>query len=232
MPARFPASAYLDFTQTTHAALFDYEGEAWDVIPKIAPYLQSQIRPNNQGELIGQVHLVGDVQIGPGTKIHHGTLILGPAIIGADCFIGPGNYIRPNSIIGDGVIIGNSCELKNCVVFNKVEIPHWNYVGDSVLGYKSHLGAGVVLSNYRLDHGRIPVIDPDNPMRKIETGLEKFGAIIGDHVDIGSNAVISPGSLLGRGSLIYPLAHFCGVLPAQTILKLRQNTAQVPRRGM
>jgi NDP-sugar pyrophosphorylase family protein len=132
--------------------------------------------------------------------------------------------------MANNVIAGNASEFKNCVIFDFAEIPHWNYVGDSILGYKAHLGAGVILSNYRLDHGPIPVLDPENPGAKIETGLAKFGAIIGDHVDIGSNAVISPGSLIGRRSMIYPLTHWCGVLPADRILKLRQQASVVERR--
>jgi UDP-N-acetylglucosamine diphosphorylase / glucose-1-phosphate thymidylyltransferase / UDP-N-acetylgalactosamine diphosphorylase / glucosamine-1-phosphate N-acetyltransferase / galactosamine-1-phosphate N-acetyltransferase len=226
----FLASEYLDFSQTQHAALFPTDSPVWNVIPEISKYLATHLVPKSEGIHRGVPYIQGNVRIGKGTIISHGVTILGPAWIGENCYIGPGCYIRENTILGDNVIVGNSCELKNCVIFNRAEIPHWNYVGDSVMGYKSHIGASVILSNYRLDHGKISVIDPTNPMRKIETGLEKFGAILGDHVDIGSNAVISPGSLIGRESMLYPLTHWCGVLPAKSILKLRQTTQVIARR--
>jgi NDP-sugar pyrophosphorylase family protein len=177
---KFAATDYLDFDHTAHRQLFDFDGPVWEVLPRIAPYLKSTLQPLREETQRGQAYIQGDVSIGKGTIISHGVTILGPVSIGENCYIGPGCYIRENTILDNGVIVGNSCELKNCVVFDKAEIPHWNYVGDSVLGYKAHLGAGVILSNYRLDHGRIPVLDPDNPGAKIETGLEKFGAIIGD----------------------------------------------------
>jgi NDP-sugar pyrophosphorylase family protein len=129
-------------------------------------------------------------------------------------------------IIGDGVVLGNSCEFKNCIVFNDAEIPHFNYVGDSVLGYQVHLGAGVILSNIRLDRKEIGVKTESN---FIPTGLRKFGAIVGDRAEIGCNTVISPGSIIGRNSLIYPLTSFGGVLPENTVLKLRQDLRQTDR---
>ena len=130
-------------------------------------------------------------------------------------------------IIGDGVVLGNSCEFKNCIVFNDAEIPHFNYVGDSVLGYQAHLGAGVILSNVRLDRKEISVKTESN---FIPTGLRKFGAIVGDRAEIGCNTVISPGSIIGRNSLIYPLTQFGGVLPENTVLRLRQDLHQTDRR--
>jgi NDP-sugar pyrophosphorylase family protein len=131
-------------------------------------------------------------------------------------------------IIGDNVVLGNSCEFKNCIVFNDAEVPHFSYVGDSVLGHKAHLGAGVILSNVKLDRGEIFVRFGS---QLISTGLRKFGAIIGDRTEIGCNAVISPGSILGRDSLVYPLAHFSGVLPSNTILKNRQEVQRVTRNA-
>jgi UDP-N-acetylglucosamine diphosphorylase / glucose-1-phosphate thymidylyltransferase / UDP-N-acetylgalactosamine diphosphorylase / glucosamine-1-phosphate N-acetyltransferase / galactosamine-1-phosphate N-acetyltransferase len=226
----FSASQFLDFSHSLHEAAFPKDAPVWAVLPRIAPYLASELRPKNEATMRGQSYIQGNVRIGKGTIISHGVTILGPVWIGENCYIGPGCYLRENTILGDGVIVGNSCELKNCIIFDKAEIPHWNYVGDSVMGFKSHIGASVILSNYRLDHGKVPVLDPENPGRRIETGLDKFGAIIGDEVDIGSNAVISPGSIIGRGSLLYPLTHWCGVLPEKSILKLRQTTQVVKKR--
>ncbi len=228
----FAPADYLDLDHTAHAVLFAPGGPVWDVLPRIAPYLGEHLRPADGSTRRGQAYVQGEVRIGKGTIISHGVTILGPVWIGENCYIGPGCYIRENTILGNNVIVGNSCELKNCLVFDRAEVPHWNYVGDSVLGHKAHLGAGVILSNYRLDHGPVSVLDPAHPGSKINTGLEKFGAIIGDFVDIGSNAVISPGSLIGRHSLVYPLTHWCGVLPANSILKLRQTMQRVERRNL
>ena len=143
-------------------------------------------------------------------------------------FIGPGCYIRENVIMGDKVIAGNSCEFKNCVVFDNVEAPHWNYVGDSILGFKCHLGAGVILSNWRHDGGPIPVHDP--VAGRIETGLPKFGAIVGDYTDLGARVVLNPGSLIGPRSILYPGVVWRGTLPAGRIVKLRQEQEIVERR--
>jgi NDP-sugar pyrophosphorylase family protein len=128
--------------------------------------------------------------------------------------------VRENVIAGDGVVMGNSCEFKNCILFNGAQVPHFNYVGDSVLGHQAHLGAGVILSNVKLDHREIMVAASDG---NIATGLTKFGAIIGDHTEIGCNTVINPGSVVGRNCIIYPGANFRGVLPDSSIVKVRQN---------
>jgi len=135
--------------------------------------------------------------------------------------------VRENVIVGDNVVMGNSCEFKNSILFDDAQVPHFNYVGDSILGYKAHLGAGVILSNVKLDHREIHVIANDG---NIATGLTKFGAIVGDRTEIGCNAVINPGSVLGRDSIVYPGANFRGVLPASSIVKIRQNIQILPRR--
>ena len=132
--------------------------------------------------------------IGEGTIIEHGAMIKGPAWIGANCHVRNGCYVRENVIVGDDAVLGNSCEFKNCLLFDGVQVPHFNYVGDSILGYKSHLGAGAILSNVKLDHGEI-VIETDGG--KVNSGLRKFGAILGDHAEIGCNAVLNPGSIIG-----------------------------------
>ena len=136
----------------------------------------------------------------------------GPAWIGENCHIRAGCYVRENVIVGNGVVMGNSCEFKNCIVFDDVQVPHFSYVGDSILGYKAHLGAGVILSNVKLDHAEISVLATDG---LIATGLRKFGAIIGDRSEIGCNAVLNPGSVVGRDCIIYPGTNFRGVLTGQ-----------------
>ncbi len=236
METRFHHSEYLDLSHAgPHAALFEGQtGPVWEALPKLNGHLLALLEKHgagNHGTLRGQAYIGDNVYIGKGTVISHGVSITGPAWIGENCYLAPGCYVRENTIMADHVIAGNASEFKNCLILEDAEIPHWNYVGDSILGYKAHLGAGVVLSNYRLDHGPIPVLDPDAPGRKIETGLAKFGAIVADHVDIGSNAVISPGSIIGRRSMIYPLTHWCGVLPAETILKYRQTLQRITRRS-
>lgn len=231
---RFHFSNYLEINPTAaYAGLFHCDGPVWQVLPHINSHIRSLLAQHgtgNHGTVRGQAYIGENVYIGKGTIISHGVSIVGPTWIGENCYLAPGCYVRENTLMADQVIAGNASEFKNCVIFERAEIPHWNYVGDSILGFKAHLGAGVILSNYRLDHGPIPVIDPDDSTTKISTGLEKFGAIVGDHVDIGSNAVISPGSLIGRHSVIYPLTHWCGVLPAKSILKLRQQSSIVERR--
>jgi NDP-sugar pyrophosphorylase family protein len=153
-------------------------------------------------------------------------MIKGPAWIGDRCQIRAGCYIRENVIVGNDAVLGNSCEFKNCIVFDGAQVPHFNYVGDSILGHQAHLGAGVILSNVRLDHGEVIVRGPDGG---VPTGLKKFGAIIGDRSEVGCNSVLSPGSVLGREAVIHPCVHWKGVLAARTVAKLRQQIEQTPR---
>jgi NDP-sugar pyrophosphorylase family protein len=161
-----------------------------------------------------------DVIIGEGTTIEHGAMIKGPTIIGRNCEIRKGAYFRGNVVIGDDCIIGNSTELKNCVVLNKAQICHFNYVGDSVLGEGAHLSAGVITSNLKLDQKEVVVRNQEN---SIETGLKKFGSIVGDYCEVGCNVVLNPGSILGKRCVIYPGAIIRGVVPAEHIVKLVQE---------
>ena len=212
----FSAADYLDFAQTAHADLFDGLENVWQVVTLIGSYLQENLVPNNDADITGTPFISGNVRIGKGTTIGHGATIIGPAWIGENCEIRPGCYIRGNVIVGDNAVLGNSCEFKNCILFNGAQVPHFSYVGDSVLGHKAHLGAGVILSNMRLDQRSVIV---STGTESIETGLKKFGAIIGDFVEIGCNAVLNPGSVLGRGSMVYPNVSWRGVLPAHMIAK-------------
>ena len=229
-----PVSDYLDLAHTQAASLFTGVEEVWEALPRIAPWLQANVQPAMDGTFLGNARetvWIGEgVRIGKGTVIYPGAVIQGPAWIGENCRISPGCWIRENVIVGDNVILGNSCELKNCVVLDNAEIPHWNYVGDSLLGYKAHIGAGVILSNWRHDHGSIPVLDPRAPQGRIATGLPKLGAIIGDRADIGSNAVLNPGAIIGRDSVLYAGVTWRGTLPARSIVKLRQEQEIAERR--
>jgi len=223
----FSPGTFLDLDHTDHRVIFDNVEHVWQILEKIAPYLQFRLKPAMLGTLIGKPFLGPDVFVGEGTVIEPGAMIKGPAWIGEGCQIRNGAYIRENVIIGNHVVAGNSCEFKNCLIFDKAEVAHFNYVGDSILGYKSHLGAGVILSNVRLDRREVMVSLPD---AAIPTGLKKFGAIVGDHAEIGCNSVISPGSIIGRGALIYPGVSWRGILPEKQIVRLRQQLDILPRR--
>lgn len=227
-----PVEDYLDLAHAPFPHLFAGLSEAWEVLPRIAPFLREWLEPSVEGDLRGDVHIEGPVFIGPGVRIMHGAVILGPVYLGEGTMVGPGCYVRQNTIVGKNCILGNSCELKNCVVFDNAELPHWNYVGDSVVGHRAHLGAGVILSNWRHDHGPIPVLDDRVEGGKILTGLPKFGAVIGDHADIGAHAVLNPGTLIGRRSVVYGgVVWRGGALPANRIVKLRQELEIAERRG-
>ncbi len=223
----FPPQSLLDLEHTDHRSLFDKVNNVWDALPLIASYLQFRLKPAIHGKQIGRPFISNAVYIGHGTVIEQGAMIKGPAWIGDRCEIRAGCYIRENVIVGNGAVLGNSCEFKNCIVFDEAQVPHFNYVGDSILGHKAHLGAGVILSNVRLDRGEIIVRTPDV---STPTGLRKFGAIVGDRTEIGCNAVISPGSVIGRDSVIYPGTHWNGILNERSVAKLRQQIDVVPRR--
>ncbi len=226
MKSYAPAS-FLDLDCTEHRVIFDAVDAVWDALPKIAAYLKFRLQPRILGAIIGRPHIGPGVFIGKGTVVEPGAVIKGPAWIGEGCEIRSGCYIRENVILGSRVIAGNSCEFKNCLVFDGAQIPHFNYVGDSVLGAGAHLGAGVILSNVRLDRRPVVVRTPEGTPH--QTGLKKFGAIIGDHAEIGCNSVLSPGSVIGRHALIYPGVSWRGTLPEKRIVRLRQDLDILPR---
>jgi NDP-sugar pyrophosphorylase family protein len=212
----FAPDQYLDLKQTEHAALFEKVAEAWEVLLALDLYLREVIKPANHGRMIGHPVIGEKVFIGEGTVVEPGAYIKGPAWIGANCQIRHGAYIRENVIVGGGSVVGNSTEIKNSVLFQGCQVPHFNYVGDSVLGAKVHLAAGVIVSNLKLNGDFITVRHGDHV---ITTGLRKFGALIGDGAEVGCNAVLNPGSVIGRRSLIYPGVSWRGVLPANSIAK-------------
>ncbi len=209
----FGTENLLDLEQTNAKSIFDGLAYPWEALPKIKDYILELAKTLPEDfEKISEF-----VWVGKGTTIEKTVTIKGPAIIGYDCEIRQCAFIRENVIIGNGVVVGNSTELKNSIVFNNVQIPHFNYVGDSILGYKSHLGAGVILSNVKSDKSLIAVKDLDGS--KINTGLKKFGAVVGDHVEVGCNSVLNPGTVVGRESNIYPLTSARGTVPSKSILK-------------
>lgn len=222
----FAPADLLDLSHTQHNILFTADEPVWTALAKIESYLEFRLQRELRCSIPQGAYIGEDVFIDEGTTIEPGAVIKGPAWIGKNCMIRAGCYIRENVIVGDACVLGNSCEFKNCIVFDHCEVPHYNYVGDAILGYKAHLGAGVVLSNVRLDRSEVTVNDGK---RFVPTGLRKFSAVIGDHAEIGCNSVINPGSIIGRRSIVYPLSSFGGVLPGDSILKTRQQQMVVKR---
>jgi NDP-sugar pyrophosphorylase family protein len=220
----FSPESLLDLDHTEHRKLFENAVNAWEALRQIPSYLQFRLKPAIHGRLIGKPFISGAVFIGKGTVIEHGAMIKGPAWIGEDCEIRNGCYVRENVIVGNGVTMGNSSEFKNSIIFDEAEIPHFNYVGDSIVGHKGHLAAGVILSNVRLDRAEITVTHQGV---MIPTGLRKFG----DRAEIGCNSVLSPGSIIGRGCLMYPGTQWRGVAPENSIIKLKQDLQIIPRRA-
>lgn len=223
----FAPTEFLSLEHTAHAKLFENQNYVWTTLTQIASYLQFRLKPAILGELVGKPFISSAVYVGAGTIIEQGAVLKGPAWIGQNCHIRSGCYVRENVIVGDGAVMGNSCEFKNCILFDEVQVPHFSYVGDSILGYRAHLGAGVILSNVKLDHREISVAANDG---QIATGLTKFGAIVGDRTEIGCNAVINPGSVIGRDCILYPGITFRGVLPEASIVKVRQSLQILPRQ--
>ena len=223
----FKPAELFDLNQTEHAAIFNGCKFAWDALRKIEGYLAANLKPDLRNTCDGRAYIGEKVFIGKGTVLEDGVMIKGPAIIGQNCRIRHNAYIRENVIIGDDCVVGNSTEIKNSLLFNHAVAPHYNYVGDSILGHKAHLGAGVKISNYKLMPGNIEV---EMEGRPFDTGLRKFGALVGDGAEIGCNAVLNPGSIIGRGAVIYPNIFWRGILPANMIAKNKAAIEVVVKR--
>ena len=222
------------------AALFDLKATAygdflaalewpWDALKEIAALVRERLRGIREGEIMPGAHILGDdVDIGPGTVVEPGAVVKGPTVIGADCEIRASAYIRGNAVVADRCVVGNSTELKNALMLEGAHAPHFNYVGDSVLGLRANLGAGVKLSNWKVAADKKVKIAVGG--RVIDTGLDKFGAILGDDVEIGCNAVTNPGTVVGPRTIIYANSNVRGFVPADSVLKLRQQQNVVARR--
>jgi len=224
----FKPTDLFDLSQTEHAALFDGCTHAWEGLKRIKEYLKTHLKPALHNRCDGVAFIEDTVFIGEGTVVEDGAMIKGPAIIGRNCQIRHNAYIRGDVIIGDGCVIGNSSEFKNAFLFNGCQVPHFNYVGDSILGYKAHIGAGVKISNFKLDGTNIQV---EIEGQRIDTGLRKFGALLGDKTDVGCNTVLNPGSIVGRGSVIYPNVNWRGILAANSIAKNKAAVEVVEKRA-
>ena len=206
--------------ETIAKDLFEGAVYPWEVLPKISDFIKklgatlSEEEYEKRGE---DIWIAKSATVAPTAYIH------GPAIIGKEAEVRHCAFIRGNAIVGEGAVVGNSTELKNVVLFNKVQVPHYNYVGDSILGYKSHMGAGSICSNVKSDKKLVVVKDGDE---KIETGLKKFGAMLGDNVEVGCGSVLNPGTVIGRCCNIYPLSSVRGCVPANHIYKSKTEVAE------
>ena len=199
--------------ETIAKDIFEGVTYPWEVLPKISEFILrlGETLPEEEYEKVGE-----DVWIAKSAKVFESAYIHGPAIIGKNAEVRHCAFIRGNAIVGEGAVVGNSTELKNAVLFNGVQVPHYNYVGDSVLGYKSHMGAGSITSNVKSDKTLVLV---KNGERQAETGLKKFGAMLGDFVEVGCNSVLNPGTVVGRHTNIYPLSMVRGVVAADSVYK-------------
>lgn len=198
--------------ETIAKELLQNEEYPWEVLPKIKEFIL-KIGPNLDKEVFEQVD--EDVWIAKSAKIAPTASITGPAIIDENVEIRHCAFIREKAIIGKNTVVGNSTELKNCILFNNVQVPHYNYIGDSILGYKAHMGAGSITANIKSDKTNV-VIKSENP---IKTNLRKVGAFLGDGVEVGCSSVLAPGTIIGKNSIIYPLSSVRGVIPANSIYK-------------
>ena len=202
-----------DLNQTIASKLFEGITYPWEVLPKISEFIINfgkTLDKNEYDEIEENVWIAKSAKIAPTACIN------GPCIICENAEIRHCAFIRGNAIVGENTVVGNSTELKNVVLFNNVQVPHYNYVGDSILGYKAHMGAGSITSNVKSDKKLVVVKYGNN---KIETGLKKFGAMIGDNVEIGCGSVLNPGTVIGRETNIYPLSSVRGVVPKKSIYK-------------
>ena len=213
MMEQLKISALLDLKETIAAELFEGCTYPWEVLRKINEgilKIGSELVEEDYNKIGEDIWIAKSAQVAPTAFIN------GPAIIGKEAEIRHCAFIRGSVIVGEGAVVGNSTELKNVILFNKVQVPHYNYVGDSVLGYKAHMGAGSITSNVKSDKTLVKV---NTGEEKLETGLKKFGAILGDNVEVGCNSVLNPGSVIGRNSNIYPLSSVRGYIPEGSIYK-------------
>lgn len=194
---------------------FDKYEYPWQILPHIKELLEELLEKGIPGYTL----LKEDVLVGKNVSIAETATIIGPAIIGNNTEIRPGAYIRGNFICGDNCVLGNSCEFKNCILLNNVQVPHFSYVGDSVLGNHAHMGAGAICSNLKSDEKNVVI----HGEKDLETGLRKVGAFLGDYADVGCQSVLNPGTVVGQHSQIYPLSSVRGVVPSNSIYKAKDN---------
>ena len=206
--------------ETIAKDIFEGVTYPWEVLPKLEEFIINlgKTLPKDEYEQKGE-----NIWIAKSAKVAPTAYIAGPAIIGKNAEIRHCAFIRGKAIVGEGAVVGNSTELKNVILFNKVQVPHYNYVGDSILGYKSHMGAGSITSNVKSDKKLVIV---KNDKEQIETGLKKFGAMIGDEVEVGCSSVLNPGTVIGKHTNIYPLSSVRGVVPEHSIYKNKNEIVE------
>ena len=206
--------------ETIAKELFKETTYPWEVLPKISDFILELGKELDESKYnkVGE-----DIWIAKSAKVAPTAYITGPAIIGENAEIRHCAFIRGKVIVGENAVVGNSTELKNVILFNNVQVPHYNYVGDSILGYKAHMGAGAITSNVKSDKKLVVVKNGDE---KIETGLKKFGAMIGDEVEVGCGSILNPGTVIGKNSNIYPLSSVRGVVPEKSIYKNRNEIVE------
>ena len=192
----------------------------WEVLPNIAEYI---IELGNKLDKEKYEKKGEDIWIAKSANVYPSAYIKGPAIIGENAEIRHCSFIRGKVIVGNGAVVGNSTELKNVILFNKVQVPHYNYVGDSILGYKSHMGAGSITSNVKSDKKLVVI---KGKSKEIETGIKKIGAMIGDNVEVGCGSVLNPGTIIGKNTNIYPLSSVRGVVPKNSIYKNKNEIVE------
>jgi NDP-sugar pyrophosphorylase family protein len=219
---------FFDLSKTRFGDIFDGVEFPWEVLKRISAYVKAHLQPGIFGEVSPLAFIGEQVYIGPGTVVEPGVMIKGPAIIGANCEVRAGAYLRENVLVGDEVVVGHTTEIKNSLLFDEAQVPHFAYIGDSVLGWKAHLGAGVKISNVKVNRTLVVVTVAG---RRYETGLRKFGAILGDGAEIGCNAVLNPGTLVGKHTLGYANISMHGYYPPDSIVKLRQSHEIVEQRN-
>lgn len=209
-----------DLTKTVAAKLFEGKTYPWEVLDDIKPFILrlGETLPEDEFD-----HPSEGVWIAKDAKVFPSAYIGSPCIIDHEAEVRHCAFIRGSAIVGKGAVVGNSTELKNVVLFDKVQVPHYNYVGDSILGYKSHMGAGSITSNVKSDKTLVVIKEPGN---YIETKRKKVGAMIGDNVEVGCNSVLNPGTVIGRCSNVYPTSCVRGVIPANSIYKDKDNIAE------
>ena len=209
----FTIANLLDLNETIAKDLFEGKTYPWEVLPEIGDFILKLGQTLSEEEYD---HPSEDVWIAKSAKVAPTACINGPVIIGKEAEVRHCAFIRGNAIVGEGAVVGNSTELKNVILFNKVQVPHYNYVGDSILGYKAHMGAGSITSNVKSDKTLVEVKCNGNV---IPTGLKKMGAVLGDNVEVGCGSILNPGTVIGCDTNIYPLSSVRGFVPAGSIYK-------------